>query len=386
MALFCQRSVKLLIKDKDFEIIFGLSGAKMFVYSKKIIQFVHEIKRIIKEVLASEVQLQVGRERFYIGSHSYPISVVIYNHKSLLGYYDPQFYELGFHERLMHGSREQLTHVIKHELAHYMTFIKYGEGVQHHGAEFRAFCLQVGWGEEISKATLCLEEEGSVGVTENAVLRKVQKLMALATSSNSYEAEQAMIKSQQLLAKHNLESFYFNGDEEKIVLKRILKQKKENAKMRAIAKILRTFFVTTVFRRGTDSICLEILGSEVNVEIAEYVATVLEHELERLWDYAREQGLKGLASKNSFFLGIAKGYCAKIDALKQSYNNSMQQALMVIEGKLIAAQDIVYARLSSSQSRASHCRTSSALGEQMGRQLNINPALQKAAKSLALLY
>ena len=67
--------------------------------------------------------------------------------------------------------------------------------------------------------------------------------MALATSSNKNEAEQAMIKSQQLLLKHNIESKYIGGeDEEKVFLKRIMKQKKENAKMRSHRHYFGNFF------------------------------------------------------------------------------------------------------------------------------------------------
>ena len=38
----------------------------------------------------------------------------------MLGYFDSNFYELGFHECLMHSGREQLHNVIRHELAHYI--------------------------------------------------------------------------------------------------------------------------------------------------------------------------------------------------------------------------------------------------------------------------
>jgi hypothetical protein len=135
----------------------------------------------------------------------------------------------------------------------------------------------MGWGEEIYKASVCLENENQAcEIVESSIFRKVQKLMALATSSNKNEAEQAMIKSQQLLLKYNIESKYIDGeDDEKIFLKRIMKQKKENAKMRSIATILETFFVNVVYSRAGDFIYLEILGNAVNIEIAEYVAEVL---------------------------------------------------------------------------------------------------------------
>jgi hypothetical protein len=345
----------------------------MIVYSKKIIRFVEEIKGVVRDVLAREVGLRVGRSRFYEGRVSYPIQVVVYNHKSMLGYFDPSFYELGFHECLMHVGREALSRVIRHELAHYMTFVRDGE-VQAHGAEFRRFCERMGWGEEVYRATFCLEGAREGAREESGVFRKVQKLMALATSSNENEAELAMLKSQQLLLKHHIDSRYVEEDE-KVFLKRILKQKKESAKMRAIAKILETFFVSTVYSRARDGIYLEILGDAVNVEIAEYVAGVLQGELDNLWKQTR---LKGMVAKNSFFLGLAKGYCNKVQALKRDYGGGAVQALMVIEKKLMDARAMAYPRLSSSRSGGRHCREASVLGERMGRELNIRPGVSSS--------
>lgn len=356
----------------------------MIVYSKKIIRFVNEIQRAVKDILSKEIGLKVAGNRFLDRQQeaSYPIKVVIYNNKNLLGYFDSNFYELGFHECLMHSSRGQLQNIIRHELAHYMTFINYGNAIQPHGPEFRVFCQQMGWNEEVYKATICLENELNVSVIEeNSVLRKVQKLMALASSSNENEAEQAMIKSQQLLLKHNMESKYIGGDDdEKIFLKRIMKQKRENAKMRAIAKILETFFVNIIYNRAGGFIYLEILGNAVNIEIAEYVASILQSEMEKLWNQAQQRAnLKGMIAKNSFFLGLAKGYCNKIQALKKDYNNEIVHALMVIEKKLVDAKAMVYQRLSSTKSSANYCQMSSALGEQAGRQLNINPAISNTS-------
>lgn len=362
----------------------------MLVYSKKIVHFIQEIKRLIKTSLELEVRLKVHGDRFQNKNQtaSYPIKVVVYNNKSMLGYFDSNFYELGFHECLMHTSHEQLLNIIRHELAHYITFIEHGNVGTPHGAEFRSFCTRMHWGEEVYRATTCLDDGQNIAFTEEkSVLRKVQKLMALATSSNQNEAEQAMIKSQQLLLKHNIDSKYIGGeDEEKVFLKRILKQKKENAKMRAIARILETFFVGVVYNRGGEHIHLEIIGNEVNIEIAEYVAGFLQIELENLWEQAqKEANLKGAVAKNSFFLGLAKGYCDKIESLKRGYSGEVTTALMVIEKQLVDAKAMAYGRLSSRTSSGSHCSASARLGEMMGSRLNINPAVGSASKQGALL-
>ena len=65
-----------------------------------------------------------------------------------------------------------------------------------------------------------------------------------------------------------------------------------------------------------------------NIEIADYVAGFLIEELENRWDHAKKQhvGLKGMVAKNSFLLGIAKGYCNKINALKRDYHSDVSNA------------------------------------------------------------
>ncbi len=359
----------------------------MHIYSNNIIKFRNDILSELKFILAKEVGVKVAGDRFYDlrQQSSYPLKVVIFNNKSLLGYFNAEFYELGFHERLMHVNKQQQRNIIKHELAHYLTFINHGPYTMFHGAEFRDFCRRMGWGEDVYSAKMELDAtHDDCGGEENAILRKVKKLMALSTSSNSHEAEQAMIKSQQLLLTHNIEAEYI-GDEndEKMFLKRIMRQKKENAKLRAIARILETFFVSTVYARTEGFIHLEILGSAVNIEIAEYVAAILDGELDRLWEHAKQQyaGLKGQVAKNSFFSGIAKGYCTKIDFLKREHNSDTANALMVIEKKLCEIKAAVYKRLSYAKSQGHHCQTSAALGEMAGRQLKINPGLSQAAKS-----
>ncbi len=361
----------------------------MLVYSKKIVQFISDIRNTIKIVLAKEIGLKVAGDRFYNEKQdaSFPIRVVIYNNKSMLGYFDPHFYELGFHEYLMHSSRNQLHNIIQHELAHYMTFIIHGETLHPHGEEFKNFCKKMKWSEDVYASTTCLDGGKEIAeIQESGVLRKVQKLMALTNSSNTNEAEQAMIKSQELLLKHNIESKYIGEeDEEKVFLKRIIKQKKENAKMQSIGTILKTFFVSVVYRRTEEYTYLEILGTAVNIEIAEYVAQFLDSELDILWKKAKTFNLKGQLAKNSFLLGIAKGYSDKIQALKREYSQEVTTALIEIENKLMLAQEMAYKRLTNASRRRSFCRSASELGEIMGKHLNIHPAINKSNSKTAYL-
>jgi hypothetical protein len=363
----------------------------MIMYSKTMIHFINEIKSTIKTILSAEMHLKTTGNYFYNRQQqtTYPINVVIYNDKGALGYFNPDFYELGFHERLMYVSKKQLHNIIRHELAHYVCFINHGMPSQPHSTEFRDFCRRMGWSQDVYNASIVLEEvrQGDL-VEEAAVFRKVKKLMALATSSNPNEAEQAMIKSRELLLKYNIDSQYVGSDdEEKVFLKRIMKMKRAGSKMLAISRILKTFFVSIVYNRVKPFVYLEIIGSEVNVQIAEYVAGVLDRELDQLWNMTkRSSGLSGLVAKNSFFQGVARGYCDKIQSFKKEYTSDVTQALMVIEKKLTDATSMIYGKLGSMKSHANHCGKSSALGEKAGQKLNINPSIsQSREKSEALI-
>ncbi len=358
----------------------------MHIYSKKIVQFIAKVKSSVKEVIAKEMGLRVFGDRFYDKREriSYPIKIVIYNNKSMLGYFAHDFYEFGFHEKLMHISHADLVNIIRHELAHYQTFIEYPEAAAH-GVEFRSICKRFGWGEEVFKATTCLDDGVQIiDIEENSILRKVQKLMALSSSQNQHEAELAMIKSQELLLKHNLE--YVESDEERVFLIRILKQKKENAKMRAISQILATFFVSCVFSRCSGFVYLELVGNKTNIEIAEYVALFLDKELERLWkESKRENNLQGTVAKNCLFMGIAKGYCNKISALKRSYTTDITKQVIAIENKLVEVQKMCYPRLRYTKSQGSFCKESSRLGESLGSKLTIKPAVTSNSNKCFLI-
>lgn len=355
----------------------------MWLYSKEIIQFIGEIQKEIQQILSCELGFKVVGNRFHCRRrlHSYPIKVVVYNHKSMLGYFDPEFYEMGFHARLIPLPKEQRRQIIQHELAHYITFIDHGPNIQAHGPEFKALCRKMDWGEEVARACFSLESN-EVSTPPPPLLKKIQKLMALSQSSNAHEAQLAMVKSQQLLLKYNINDIAAMAKDPTIFLKRILKQKKETAKMRAIAIILETFFVSVVYHRGDGVLYLEIAGEATNIEIAEYVAEVLQNQLELLWIAAKKDSrIQGKIAKNSFFLGVARGYCQQVKALEQTYEPLYAQAVMKVENHLTEVKRMIYSHLSHRQSTHKHCSRSAQLGEQAGKNLRIRPGVGSQEKS-----
>ncbi len=355
------------------------------LYSQAILAFIARLKGCVKAILTTEVGFSVRGDRFSVGRSTYPLKIVIIEHRKTLGYFDSNTYEIGVNKQMMQASPKVLNDLLRHELAHYLMWIRYGNMAPHHGKEFHALCLSYGWGPEVYEATIDLAQDDlPIGVDENGdkILSKIKKLLALATSQNQHESELATLKSNELLLKYNLsEREFYRGDasdDEEMLLKRIIKAKTISAKVSAIAQIVRTFFVETVFHPCREHTYLEVFGKKSNVAIAEYVALFLENEFERLWEDIKKQrsDLKGIASKNSFFRGIAKGYCQKIEALNQMADSEQKHGLVLIQNELKIASKMAYQRLSKTVSRYRQCEEAAQLGAAAGRKLHIKQGVE----------
>jgi hypothetical protein len=357
----------------------------MLIYSFEIFKFIEKIIRFTKEILTKEMRVKVVGSRFLNEekTHSFPISITIFTSSCKLAYFDPTFLELGFNERLLLSLDDILKDIIRHELAHYFTFIKCGLTATAHGDEFLSTCKKYHFSEQVSRATLCEKKLDGAENKESEISRKIKKLLALGSSSNTFEAEAAMIKAQTLLTHHHLVNVEINS-EAKIYLKKILLQKRQSPKLRAIAKIVETFFVNTIFKSGSGVLALEIIGSKENVEIGEYVAIFLNSELEHLWNNTKKQNhcLSGLRDKNSFFLGVAKGYCKKVGAFKKSLNPSTSHGLITLERSLVNFTRQIYPKLHMLKTEHKFSKQATFLGESAGQNLVIKPAISDNNSSI----
>lgn len=326
-----------------------------FLYSDTILAFVQTVKKRAKAILKDEMGLRVRGDRFYYNDHSYPLVILLFEDSNKLGYFDPNFYEIGLNKELMF--REGTDEILRHELAHYITWIVHGP-VQEHGEAFRAICKRFGWGEAVMRASSPLPPSTR---HPSRVAIKIKKLLSLASSANHFEAELATLKANELLMKHNVEHI---STESEMRVKRLLSSKRTSVKLQAIAAILRTFLVYPVLNRGKESASLEVFGMGENIEVAEYVAHFLDGEFDRLW---KASGLKGAASKNSFFRGLADGYCKKAPSKKQG--------LVKVEHALIQGLPMAYPHLLNRRSSYRHCKEGAELGRLRGRSLTIREGI-----------
>lgn len=303
----------------------------MILHSETLHAFLRHAERVAKEILENDCSLKTNRTRFMMGETSWPLNLVCFEGDSRWAYFDARFYQIGINTRLVGQLKDSvLRDLLRHELAHYLTQIYYGE-VQAHGPEFHAVCQRYGWPTEVARASgdLFAEHAARTGdLVSDALVEKVKKLLALATSDNPHEAELATLKANQLILRHHLGRAQLEDSEAELCVLTVMKSGRKSALMVAIYDILTHFMVKPLLHYGKGEVRLEVIGDRSQVRLADYVAGFLQRELEQLW---LRSGLKGMRAKNSFFTGIARGYRAKLESARKSYPLEDQRALVVVE-------------------------------------------------------
>lgn len=356
----------------------------MIIYDSTTMAFIQKTEDMVKKILES-IGIKTRRSRFEFNRYLYPIHIVVFEGNEW-GHFNAPYMQIGLNKKLIYSAKDSVVRdILKHELAHYLTYIRFGP-TQAHGIEFKETCRSFGFPEDIAAATLHLEEsnlskEGDLD--SEKVLEKVKKLLQLAQSSNSHEAELATVKANQLLLRHNLERV--TDPVESIYMDRLLEQTRKDAKLTAIYDILRHFVVKPVLSFGKNTCCLEVSGTLTNVKLARYVAEFLNRELDHMWEEARtEFKLQGLRAKNSFFLGVARGFDEKMKKSKTEFTTDEQKALVVVEKKLDEQVRMIYRRLSTTSSGHRQDEAAASVGVQKGKNLTIRQGVEGKAKNLYL--
>ena len=208
--------------------------------------------------------------------------------------------------------------VLKHEMAH--QYVHEVLGILDetaHGAAFRETCARFGIDPAASG-------EPAPGDADDRVVRRIQKLLALAASPNRHEAEAAMAAAQSLLLRYNLgEGAVRVGSRStwRHLGEPALRMQQAD---RLLASILAThFFVEVIWvpvwiaadgRRGQ---ILEVCGSPESVAFAEYVYQFLRGTAARLWDGVAAERPRG--GRRAFVAGVMRGFYDKLAAQARAH-------------------------------------------------------------------
>jgi hypothetical protein len=233
-------------------------------------------------------------------------------------------------ERLLSRSWGELAEVLKHEMAH--QYVEEVEGVVlgegPHGATFRRVCRERGIDEGATgdPNPAARGEESQ----RHSTLRRIEHLLALATSDNQNEAETAMATARRLMLKYNLEEAAA-GAKSAYTYRHLGKPTgRRMAWQRGLANILTEYFfvdiiIVPVYRpleRKRGSV-LEAMGTKQNLEMAAYAHDFLEHTALTLWrKHKQEGGNSTHQDRQSYLHGVMSGFAEKLE--RESRHNQSE--------------------------------------------------------------
>lgn len=145
-----------------------------------------------------------------------PPVITITDMKSTLGQWDVNRQEICMSRNLIQTGRwDSICEVFMHEVAHQLTSsFPRARGETPHGPQFRHCCHLIGANPKASGNFQTLEERiwGNENDESNNVMAKVKKLMNLAESENTFEAERAAAKAGELITKYNIDIIKHDRD------------------------------------------------------------------------------------------------------------------------------------------------------------------------------
>jgi hypothetical protein len=227
---------------------------------------------------------------------------------------------------LAKASWTAVREVLKHECAHqYVDEVLRIHDENAHGESFRKVCAERGID---ARAAGAIDDDGAgAGAEHDAgverVLRRVEKLLALAQSDNKNEAEAAADAAQRLMLEHNLAA---QARPRRYIVRTL---GTPTARMHAHEKLLggllsNHYFVDVILvrawmhgaaRMGT---VIEVSGTPENVEMATWIHAFLLGAAERCW--GEEHARRGLPPRERlpFFAGFMMGVAEKLKREQQA--------------------------------------------------------------------
>lgn len=354
----------------------------MRVFSASIESFLTKLDAMTRTLLRDEFGATVGRSRFETGDGwTWPIRLVAIDDAARLGYFDPETCVIAIHKRLIYTAKDRvLVDLLRHELAHYFTWIAHQEtglDSRAHGPQFQATCARYGLPETARRASCDVAQENEAiegELVNEAVLGRIQRLLALAESDNEHEAELALVRANDLMLRHNLDAAAARGgagrfDEVEYCVQQVIAYKRSNPRVSAIAEILAEYFVYPVHARDG----LEVTGTRANVEQARYIAEVLDRALEASWQRARREHRGVRLRKKPFMDAAAASYIEKLRRAKAKHGPVEQRALARIDAELEwAGNGIQGGRVRTATSWYEPCAVSTSHGARAGASLEIH--------------
>jgi hypothetical protein len=284
-------------------------------------------------------------------------------------------------ELVLSSPWSSVVEVLKHEMAHQYAHEVLGAiDETAHGPAFRQVCERMG------------VDPGASGMppardaAKAKILEKIENLLALATSDNRHEAENAAALAQRLILKHNIAlgeraqhgyAFRQIGEPRGRVFE---------AEHLLAAILAEHFFVEAIWvpayrphdgKRGT---VLEICGSSENLEMASYVHAFLLGSAERLWlSHKRAHGIAQNRERRRFIAGVMEGFRERLESEKRK--NTAKGLVWVGDARLSRFYRARHPNIRSVRLRGHGQSDARSHGREAGRHIILRRGLDESARS-----
>lgn len=251
--------------------------------------------------------------------------------ESVWGRWNPHHRTIELRRKLVEDhSWDTVLYVLKHEMAHQIVTEIFGLPDSHHAESFQKACDLLSLPPEFRRGSGELTEpnawknKSKKTETITNVVERIQKLLALASSTNEAEAAVAVTKAHELMRKYNIQENVYRDQKDKEDFRYILydtqKQRLSPVYSHLASMLIHFYNVDVIFtsqfnaKTLRSNQCLEIYGRETHVVVAEYVLHFMLRTLESLWKAHAKKTGAGALQKKSFQLGILAGFQQKLEA------------------------------------------------------------------------
>ena len=263
--------------------------------------------------------------------------------KTRWGNWSPEKREISLSRQLVFNYPwDSIRDVLLHEMAHQIAQQLLGGSAQTpHGPAFIQACKMLRIHPSASASYQPLQDrilQHTPSPYDRRMLR-VKKLLALAESKNRFEADAAMTKAHELIARHNIE-LNFDLTKRQFISIFIgypaLRHPREDYHL---ANLLQDYYFVSgiwvpayVIEKGKMGRVLEISGTVQNLKIAEYVHRFIIQFIDARWQkYNRTKKLNRFR-KTDFAVGIIEGFCDKLESNIHRENSNSDIFALIQKG------------------------------------------------------
>ena len=244
--------------------------------------------------------------------------------KNQWGIWSPQKREIALSRQLvLNYPWDSIRDVLLHEMAHQTAQQLWGaSGQMPHGTAFKRACrlLRI---DSAASADYAPLQDRLLQDTTNAYdkrMLRVKKLLALAESKNHFEAEAAMTKAHELIARHNMELNRHEAERQFLSIflgSPALRHPREDYHL---ANLLQDYYFVTgiwvpayVIEKRKMGRVLEISGTPPNLKIADYIHGFIVQFIDAQWQKYNYDKKLNRYRKTDFAVGIIEGFRNKLE-------------------------------------------------------------------------